>query len=216
MPWINGRFYANPLFGRALERARAAESGRVWSEQYPELEQHSSVRAKSGNATSAPKPQRSQDTQQDHQKAIEKKASVGYAETRGLIPQKSASAKGRNHYDRSSWDGDSFDQLQEARRNIMDVSDRNPVVRRAKPGKGANTIDKSVWDDNKIAAADSIGALPGNHFFIRQAGVGLQRPPKKAGYGQSGDPVRSYGPFINAGGGDVPRGNRTYIDIYDR
>ncbi len=37
MPWINGRFYANPLFGRALERARAAESGRVWSEQYPEL-----------------------------------------------------------------------------------------------------------------------------------------------------------------------------------
>ena len=29
--------HANPLFGRALERARAAESGRVWSEQYPEL-----------------------------------------------------------------------------------------------------------------------------------------------------------------------------------
>jgi hypothetical protein len=37
MPWINGRFYANPLFGRALERAREAESGRIWSEQYPEL-----------------------------------------------------------------------------------------------------------------------------------------------------------------------------------
>jgi hypothetical protein len=36
MPWINGRFFANPLFGRALERARVADSGRNWSEQYPE------------------------------------------------------------------------------------------------------------------------------------------------------------------------------------
>jgi rare lipoprotein A len=37
MPWINDRFYANPLFGRALERARMANAGQVWSEQYPEL-----------------------------------------------------------------------------------------------------------------------------------------------------------------------------------
>lgn len=30
MPWINGRFYANALFGRALERAREASLHRSW------------------------------------------------------------------------------------------------------------------------------------------------------------------------------------------
>jgi hypothetical protein len=34
MPFVNGKFYANPIFGRALERARAAEAGRVWSEEH--------------------------------------------------------------------------------------------------------------------------------------------------------------------------------------
>ena len=39
MPWISERFYANPLYGRALERARAADEGRVWSEEYSEMDQ---------------------------------------------------------------------------------------------------------------------------------------------------------------------------------
>jgi hypothetical protein len=154
--------------------------------------------------------------QADHQRTIEKKASVGYGETRGLLPQKSSSAKTHSPYDRTTWDKDSFDELQEARRNIMDVSARNPRVHRAKPGEKAGAIERSVWGDNRSAAAQSGGALPGNYFFIRQAGIGPQRPPKKAGFGQTGDPVRSYGPFINVGGGDVPTGKHTYIDIYDQ
>jgi len=36
MPFINGRFYANPAYGRALERARRSNSGGVWSEDFPE------------------------------------------------------------------------------------------------------------------------------------------------------------------------------------
>lgn len=27
MPWVNGRFYANPAYGRGLERIRADEAG---------------------------------------------------------------------------------------------------------------------------------------------------------------------------------------------
>ena len=38
MPWIKGRYYMNPAYGRALERARLAEEGRVWSEWIPEPE----------------------------------------------------------------------------------------------------------------------------------------------------------------------------------
>jgi len=36
MPFINGRFYANPAHGRALERARRASSDGIWSEDFPE------------------------------------------------------------------------------------------------------------------------------------------------------------------------------------
>jgi hypothetical protein len=39
MPFINGRFYANPAYGRALERARRASSGGIWSEDFPEQTQ---------------------------------------------------------------------------------------------------------------------------------------------------------------------------------
>jgi hypothetical protein len=51
MPWMNGRFYANPLFGPALERARMANSGRIWSEQYPELEFQSSAEQTASHGT---------------------------------------------------------------------------------------------------------------------------------------------------------------------
>jgi len=103
-------------------------------------------------------------------------------------------------------------ELQQARRHIMDISDRNHTVHRAKPGK--DTISQSIWDDNMQAATKSDGSLPGNHFFIRQEGIGRQRPEANKGWGQ-GKPIRSYGPFRNVGGGDVPRGDRTYIDIYN-
>jgi hypothetical protein len=167
MPWINGRFYANPLFGRALERARVSAAGRVWSEERPELERQESSQARTTEAAPMPVSQHPQAAQPDHQKAIEKKASVGYGETRGLLPQKSSSAKTHSPYDRTTWDKDSFDELQEARRNIMDVSERNPRVHRAKPSEKADAIERSVWGDNRSAAAQSGGALPGKHFFVR-------------------------------------------------
>jgi hypothetical protein len=34
MPYINGRFYANPGYGLALERARRSSSGRIWTEEH--------------------------------------------------------------------------------------------------------------------------------------------------------------------------------------
>ena len=35
MPFIKGRFYMNPAYGRAIERARRANG--VWSEELPEF-----------------------------------------------------------------------------------------------------------------------------------------------------------------------------------
>jgi hypothetical protein len=85
-------------------------------------------------------------------------------------------------------------------------------VHRARPAK--DTVSQDTWHDNMQAAAKSEGALPGHYIFIRQEGVGLQRPPKRYGWGQ-GKPIHTYGPFRNVGGGDVPKGSHTYIDIYN-
>ena len=75
-----------------------------------------------------------------------------------------------------------------------------------------NSIDKKAWQDS-VAAANN--ALHMNldkdvrHFFVRQDGVGIQKP-----WWANGEPYKSYGSFINVGGGDAPKGSKTYIDIY--
>jgi hypothetical protein len=112
-------------------------------------------------------------------------------------------------------DPQSAADLQKARENIMDIAQRNVKVHHGQPQDPNNPIQKRQWDNNRAAARLSDGSLRGNYFFIRQNGVGNQRPPESAGFGQDGAPVVSYGPFINVGGGDVPRGNETYVDIYE-
>jgi len=204
MPFIGDRYYMNPLFGAAVERSRSdpdvlPDEGLAPSGPDVELLSGQKVLQQAHSKT----PPRTQ----------EHKAEVGYGETSGLVPQKLPDAPANaNVYDRRTWDGNSARHLQEARTNIMDVSERNPVVHRAKPGKDA--ISQATWHDNMHAAAGSTGTLPGNHFFIRQQGVGHQRPPKSQGWGQ-GKPIRTYGPFRNVGGGDVPKGDHTFIDIYN-
>jgi RHS repeat-associated protein len=145
----------------------------------------------------------------------EQKAEVGYGETAGLLPAKAANApaKVKNIYDPSTWDPASTQQLQDARQNIMDISDRNSNVKKSTASD--NPIEQQIWNANMDAAGKSNGSMSGKYFFIRQDGVGAQHPSKRAGYGQ-GTPIRSYGPFRNVGGGDVPRGSGTYIDIYDK
>jgi hypothetical protein len=153
---------------------------------------------------------------QQPQKNTEQKAEVGYGETSGLVPQKSADApKNASPYDRSTWDPTSTQQLQDARTNIMDISERNSTVKSATPDDPKNKIEQAAWQDNVSAAKSSHGADLGKYLFIRQEGKGRQHPPKKAGYGQ-GKPIKEYGPFRNVGGGYVPRGRRTYIDIYNK
>ncbi len=145
----------------------------------------------------------------------EQKTEVGYGETAGLVPERAANAdpKKKSPYDSSTWDPNSTQQLQDGRTNIMDISDRNSNVKKATASD--NPIEQQAWNANADAAKNSKGSTPGKYFFIRQEGVGAQHPSKRAGYGQ-GTPIKSYGPFRNVGGGDVPRGNRTFIDIYDK
>jgi len=97
----------------------------------------------------------------------------------------------------------------------MDISQRNGAVRRSRPDDPNNELEQAVWRDNLTAAGKSQGKDLGMFFFMRQLGVGAQKPPARAGFGQ-GNPIKAYGPFRNVGGGIVPRGDQTFIDIYSR
>ncbi|MGH9344143.1 MAG: RHS repeat domain-containing protein [Terriglobia bacterium] len=77
------------------------------------------------------------------EQAQQQKAAVGYGETSGLLPEKAANApKHASPYNPSTWDPKSAQQLQDARENIMDVSQRNGAVHRATPG--SNSIDQEI------------------------------------------------------------------------
>ncbi len=211
MPFINGKFYSNPAYGRALEEARQADASAESQGQHHQTagehwvtidHQHVLIHESDGPHSVRVRSE------------IERKVEEGYGETAGLLPARKPRARG-SVYDRNTWDSDSARSLQQARTNIMDISIRNDTVRRSRPRDAHDPIQQSIWKDNVSAASQSRGSMAGNYFFIRQRGTGPRHPPKRAGFGQ-GKPTREYGPFRNVGGGDVPSGDQTHIDIYEK
>jgi len=140
-----------------------------------------------------------------------KRARAIYGETSGLTPSLKNPKAGS--YNPSNHDPHSAEQLARARAYIGIVSERNPKVHFAKPPSSGNPIEASAWNHSVDAAID--GHKPEGldprvtNFFLRQEGIGRQVPPWTG--------MRRYlslGPFSNVGGGDVPRGPKTYIDFY--
>ena len=131
-----------------------------------------------------------------------------YGETAGLYPQLTL---GTNPHRSSNWNAISLKQLQTARSWIAEVQSRNHNVKYARPSSN-DPIEQQVWHLSLIAALEAGELSPETvrHFFIRQEGVGPQTPSWAAG----DTSYRSFGPFINVGGGDVPVGPATYIDFY--
>jgi RHS repeat-associated protein len=137
-------------------------------------------------------------------------AEAAYGETAGLFPQL---VQGNNVYNPRIWDSSSYAELQLARQWIADVRERNAYTNRARPRNLRNPIEQRIWQDcQRAAEAAENFDLPNDvkHFFLRQDGVGRQTPA----WASNTRPYRSFGPFINVGGGDVPKGSATYIDFY--
>lgn len=97
----------------------------------------------------------------------EQETEVGYGETAGLVPEraKDADPKKKSPYDSSTWDPNSTQQLQDARTNIIDISERNSNVKKATASD--NPIEQQAWAANAAAAKNSTGTTSDNYFFIR-------------------------------------------------
>ncbi len=141
-----------------------------------------------------------------------------YAETGGLFPAKLARG---SVYDPAYWtsgfNSGGTGDLMLARRMVAETRKRNKRTHLKAFPADLHRLRLLSWYPCAEAAEDAVGAElyplpPGTrlHFFIRQDGVGRQKP----GYLATCDPVRSFGPFVNVGGGDVPRGDKTYVDFY--
>ena len=144
---------------------------------------------------------------------LKKRTMAIYGETSGLYPK--LLSPNKSPYDQSNWDIQSAQMLHTTRTYIGIVSERNPKVHYASPIKPNNPIQASAWRLSEAAAREGGNQQLLNpkitHFFLRQDGVGLQRPPWQ-GYQR----YLSLGPFLNIGGGDVPRGGNTYVDFYGK
>lgn len=134
-----------------------------------------------------------------------------YGETAGIYPQLTGQASGTGVYHPSNWDPASADQLKTARAWMAGVSLVNHNTHQSVPDL-SNGVDRMVWGNSVDAAQAAQQLKPPtgtNHFFIRQEGSGPQVPSWN-----NPELIKSFGPFINTGGGDAPRGSRTYIDFY--
>ncbi len=171
----------------------------------PTEEDNSNSETESSQSVADQQQAQQEDQQQTDQQQT---ASVVFGETSGLTSEVDKNGK-------PVTTPGADPNLDTARENVADVSKRNSGVYSHTPTAEElkNPQVKAAWEASQAAANDSKGSLPGKYFFIRQEGVGKQRPSQRAGFGQ-GTPIKSYGPFKNAGGGDVPSGSRTYIDIY--
>lgn len=207
MAFINGKFYMNPAYGRALETRRAAESVRQSGRDSSRARSQPSIASRSGNHA----PDRRSEIQYPASEHERKLAVIIFNETGGL----SASTKSGNG---------SAANLHESRVAVGEVSNR--VIQSGHANRVApDEIETGLWEGLNSHNPASVGAWNdpmqaartvargsnitdgANHFRLDSKNGKV--PLWASGTGSSA----TYGPFHNAGGGDasVPT---TEIHIY--
>ena len=137
-----------------------------------------------------------------------------FAETRGLYPQ--SIDPNRPIHDPQNWDRRSHRQLTGARRAMGAISERNDRIERLDGSQFRNPLEARQWREAATAARirGTTDTPPDAAWFnIRNADV---EPHPQRRHSALGNVRywRSYGPFVNVGGGDVDPGRNTMIDIY--
>jgi hypothetical protein len=140
-----------------------------------------------------------------------RKAKVIYGESSGVYPRLKPGP--RLLYNPANWDMSSLAKLQEARRKMAVVSERNSRTDSGVPD-GSNPIEQRAWRYALEAAREaSSDELPPTvyYFLHRQQGKGPQDPPPDWGKVELHE---SLGPFRNTSRGAAPSGPGLYIDLY--
>jgi RHS repeat-associated protein len=141
---------------------------------------------------------------------------ASWGETQGVYPTKNTTnPTAKERYDPSNWDASKTKDLLEARANIDFIAEnRNDHLRKDNPDLNDPLIKElasSHLKDNFPEVAPEIKDNKDVKFFFLSA----DKDAKHTGIGPGWDQkiVKSYGPFYNIGGGDVPKG-AMYINFY--
>jgi len=132
---------------------------------------------------------------------------VSWGETSGLYPHS------KHLYQPDKWDQTKTLQLLQARAAINEVGKRGEKVKRATPARG--TIEQKMKPYHLIEnfpAIDSEIADPTVKWFYLSKYPDSPKAHPSVG---NSEIIKTYGPFYNIGGGDVPKGS-TYVHFYKR
>ncbi|MHB8526708.1 MAG: hypothetical protein ACYDD2_11195 [Candidatus Acidiferrales bacterium] len=234
MPFINGRFYANPLFGEGVERARDAESDDEFSDEALRLGPDRSPEfadplAKYGTVDDTAESEFQVDSTQHHARtkqhpahkkthaakpeSPEQNANRVYNETSGLRPT--------TRYGRGS-----AQDLHDARLYIAHALDNReaagrvgivaPKKLRPREADAIHTYPpaKQAYDDSRSAAQKAASSPdPTNGAKNYYLDYGQDPPPWAVG-----KPIAVFGPFVNASGGagvhNPKKGDKVHIRVY--
>lgn len=218
MPFVNDKFYANLLYGRALERARAADEGRVWPED-PDAEATPEIMLVGAHLDQAQRsghhrhPAHGPDDY-DAATTPEGVANQIYNETSGLrATVKIGTGPG------TDWD------MQQARTAIGHVI-HNRADSKIHRGLASDQLTRQASQGTRIVGSSAYDAHGESVFAAHRAdhetdptsGATLfyldhgQTPPRWA---KGAVPTGVYGPFKNeSGGGDVPKGASVQVKTF--
>ncbi|MFZ1787928.1 MAG: RHS repeat-associated core domain-containing protein [Saprospiraceae bacterium] len=140
---------------------------------------------------------------------------ISWCETSGLYPTKTMKPSEKEKITPSSWDQELLEELLKARAAINLIATRNKKRHSDNPDltdpvekllaayhltDNFPDVDSEIKDDNTVK------------YFYLSPNADAKTPSIDSRYWDQ-EKVKSYGPFYNAGGGDVPKG-ATYLHFY--
>jgi hypothetical protein len=205
MPFISGRFYMNPAYGRAVEAARAADAA---SQHHESDQQEQDAHWVTIDQRHVLIHEAQENRNRPNRRPGSKLARIIFNETSGLRP-------GNQN------PGELHDARVAIAHTLLNTAGmRHPpsTVSDVLTPSAAQAIlsdadAKAAWADAQVAVQDAAqspddtgGAI---HFFLDYEGATHQK------WTTEDRETANYGPFINvAGGGDVPRGVKVTVRIY--
>lgn len=130
---------------------------------------------------------------------------VSWGETSGIYPSR------ENLYRPDKWDQEKMALLLRARAAVTDVAKRNSDVRKAKPSDGK--IDQLLKPYHCIENFPVLDKEIGADVCWFYLSTFSDKPTTHPGAARKMEIAKSYGPFFNTGGGDVPKGT-VYLHFY--
>ena len=216
MPVINGRYYMNPQYGIALERDRLAEEDhrRVHGDPQPTWLDHFLGFAEKPRTKEAEPSQlkRAEMQEQTKRATDETIGNLIYNETSGLRPTSHSGRGSQQDLHDGRIGAGTVAKTLDAKGQRLGAPLTVTTHLTSKEGKAIQNYDpaRHAYEDSQAAAKKASGDKNGpTHFY-------LDHGQSKPGWTEGKEPKQSYGPFRNvAGGGDVPKGAKVWIRVYD-